>query len=821
MKNSIKKTTLLASIFLLQFIFAQEWESTITAQGVVLDEETGEYVETGTSDYIRIGSCDGCHDGFHFGEDEYDLPNGGDTYSDIQIFNYDWLGDQDANQNICNNLEFYVDKHALHGPEFLSEWLISGSTNPSSQITQVRLSWTIDNLINDIDIFLYIGDMSYDMKNQSSLIINSNELYTEIDFYTSTPTVNVKILSGGCANEGTTAYYIDEDGDGWGTGQSTAYCAGFESEGWVPNNSDLNDQLFCGSNEIDQCNVCNGENSDDLGCGWFEPSPSGCDSTCGSTLENDDCGVCDGGNNDLDDCGVCFGGNSDLDDCGVCFGGNSDLDDCGECNGFNQACTNEMFGDGPQNFSAFIDDGNIELEWDQPNYPSENGIVGFNIYIQNEQTEFIANTAEEFFSLSDYSEGTFCVSAYDQFNNESNYTCTEASAMITMDFELLNEANLISFRGIPEDGSVGSIFSSLGDNISGVIGEGVAANNLGNDFWVGALANIEPTSGYWIKLNNAPIQSFTIEAYPTDPNINYNLNVGHNLISYVGNDGMGISEAIPDEYENSFTGIIGQGVATIQLTAGWVGALVAFNHLKGYWVKVDEDMDFHWNITEDLVRESRPKIHIQKPIPAEFIYAQSMQQAFYFVENINIDDYDLLEDDWIIAYYDDTVIGARQWNGKYSDIPVMGIDGSDETFGYIEEGMIPEFKLFRESTGELLILEADGIAPWVNNGLTLIALYTQTQLINSDFPINTTIHGAYPNPFNPISTINFSLSENSQIELSIHNMNGEKIENLYNGYKNSGFHQIVWNAENMPSGMYFFTLNNPDGIHTQKLLLLK
>ena len=151
----------------------------------------------------------------------------------------------------------------------------------------------------------------------------------------------------------------------------------------------------------------------------------------------------------------------------------------------------------------------------------------------------------------------------------------------------------------------------------------------------------------------------------------------------------------------------------------------------------------------------------------------------------------------------------------------MGIDGSDKTFGYIEEGMKPEFKLFKKSTGELLTLEADLIAPWANNGLTLITLYAQAQSMNFDIPTSTIIKGAYPNPFNPISTIEFSLSKNSQIELSIHNVNGEKVETLYNGYRNIGSHQIMWNAEHYPSGMYFFTLNTPDGIHNHKLILLK
>ncbi|SVD22398.1 uncharacterized protein METZ01_LOCUS375252, partial [marine metagenome] len=41
------------------------------------------------------------------------------------------------------------------------------------------------------------------------------------------------------------------------------------------------------NSDQDSCGVCNGNDADDLGCGCFEPGPSGCDNTCGSTLEND------------------------------------------------------------------------------------------------------------------------------------------------------------------------------------------------------------------------------------------------------------------------------------------------------------------------------------------------------------------------------------------------------------------------------------------------------------------------------------------------------------------------------------------------------
>ena len=48
------------------------------------------------------------------------------------------------------------------------------------------------------------------------------------------------------------------------------------------------------------------------------------------------------------------------------------------------------------------------------------------------------------------------------------------------------------------------------------------------------------------------------------------------------------------------------------------------------------------------------------------------------------------------SIYDDVVVGARMWNGQYTDIPAMGYDPTDEnTFGYCEKGDIPTFKLYK------------------------------------------------------------------------------------------------------------------------------
>ena len=392
-----------------------------------------------------------------------------------------------------------------------------------------------------------------------------------------------------------------------------------------------------------------------------------------------------------------------------------------------------------------------------------------------------------------------------------------ASPLVTMDFELLHESNLISFLGIPEDSTVVGIFAPLADNAQGLIGQGVATSNLGSGNWVGSLNSLEPTSGYWLKLVDPPVESFVIEAYPTDPYINYTLIQGQNIISYVGSDGMGISEAIPDEFENKFYGVIGEGTATIQINEGnWVGSLTQFDNLKGYWVQVDEDMDFNWNIPEYLVRESAPKGIKQRILPSEFMYVQSTQQAFYFVKDANIDGFDLLEDDFLIAYYDNTVIGARQWNGQYTDVPAMGFDGFDDTFGYIESDLTPDFKIYRESTGELIDMMAKDIAPWNNNEMTFISLSRKQEI-----PNNIVLNPAYPNPFNPSTQLSFDIVHEGLINLSVYDINGRLMEVLKSGQVSAGNNLIEWNAESYASGIYFVQLLSDDLSLSQKLILVK
>jgi hypothetical protein len=75
------------------------------------------------------------------------------------------------------------------------------------------------------------------------------------------------------------------------------------------------------------------------------------------------------------------------------------------------------------------------------------------------------------------------------------------------------------------------------------------------------------------------------------------------------------------------------------------------------------------------------------------------------------------------------------------------------------------------------------------------------------------MHGSYPNPFNPSTTINFDLPEPSHISLVVYDVLGRKVAELENGMKEAGYHSTTWNANKVASGIYFarFTATNVRG----------
>ncbi len=90
-----------------------------------------------------------------------------------------------------------------------------------------------------------------------------------------------------------------------------------------------------------------------------------------------------------------------------------------------------------------------------------------------------------------------------------------------------------------------------------------------------------------------------------------------------------------------------------------------------------------------------------------------------------------------------------------------------------------------------------------------------------DLPVAYGLGANYPNPFNPATTLSFSMAETGQATLSVHNLAGETVATLWNGLAQRGTHEVVFDAAALPSGLYLYTLTSAQGVQTRKMVLAK
>ena len=88
-------------------------------------------------------------------------------------------------------------------------------------------------------------------------------------------------------------------------------------------------------------------------------------------------------------------------------------------------------------------------------------------------------------------------------------------------------------------------------------------------------------------------------------------------------------------------------------------------------------------------------------------------------------------------------------------------------------------------------------------------------------PLEFSLKGCYPNPFNPTTTIGYDVSNISNVNISIYNTNGQLVDVLADRIHEPGEYSIVWNAQGYTSGVYIVKLIAGEFVDTQKMMLIK
>ena len=88
-------------------------------------------------------------------------------------------------------------------------------------------------------------------------------------------------------------------------------------------------------------------------------------------------------------------------------------------------------------------------------------------------------------------------------------------------------------------------------------------------------------------------------------------------------------------------------------------------------------------------------------------------------------------------------------------------------------------------------------------------------------PEEFSLRGAYPNPFNPTTSLTLDIPEAGQVSVQVYNLIGQVVATLASGYMDADTYTLTWDASNMSSGMYFVKAETAGKVSTQKLMLMK
>lgn len=116
--------------------------------------------------------------------------------------------------------------------------------------------------------------------------------------------------------------------------------------------------------------------------------------------------------------------------------------------------------------------------------------------------------------------------------------------------------------------------------------------------------------------------------------------------------------------------------------------------------------------------------------------------------------------------------------------------------------------------------EREKIAYWLETGIhpdSVVGIHETREAVATNF----VLHQNYPNPFNPTTTISFSVPYKAPVSLTIYNTLGQEVAKLVDEVKPAGTHQVTFDTQNLPGGIYLYVLRSAEVSIAKKLALIK
>jgi len=313
--------------------------------------------------------------------------------------------------------------------------------------------------------------------------------------------------------------------------------------------------------------------------------------------------------------------------------------------------------------------------------------------------------------------------------------------------------------------------------------------------------------GYQAKLNEP--DTLVISGIQVSPETSIPLRRGWNIVAYFPAGDIPAQDAFANIAERLEMAKDGEG--RFYRPANRFSNMGNLTRGRGYQVKVTDDCELVWNDPNERM----------VGLTSEHI---SPQERFFTVKtdrnmSVLIDCPDLgIEEIGVITSDGICVGAARAIRGKPIGLAVWG---DDPTTAEKDGALVGDSLMIRVWMHNK---ELDFSAEWlVEDGIYDPDGFAQVILTTSgpQFPSDFILSDPYPNPFNSSTAIVYSLPNNAAIKIGVYDLAGKEVAVVFDGVHQAGTYSSVWQADNVPSGIYICRLNAGDRTQSVKLLLVR
>lgn len=390
--------------------------------------------------------------------------------------------------------------------------------------------------------------------------------------------------------------------------------------------------------------------------------------------------------------------------------------------------------------------------------------------------------------------------------------------------------NLISFNRMAVNDSVPNILAELIDEGNLVIlssfdqswGGALTydpANPEFSDLWF-----MDPEHGYWLKTLVEDTLTVTGESFwPDNP---LALEAYWNLVSYLPEESREVERALASidglyELVSGFDG----GALTYVPGEDPFNTLDVLSNGFGYWIKMLYPADLSYNFVPGAFRDFPAWDPAREFAGGDRDFATTPWWDSFFGE-VRVNGNPLPQGEVLDAYDPDGVLCGQftvDSEGFYGFMPVYGDDPNTEA----DEGAEIDDIISIHWDGHVIAVAPAEMAWQGSQILHRMDIDGIVTAIDEEaLPQITRLHRAYPNPFNPKTTIRYELAKDTQVSLRIFDASGRMVSVLVNGREDAGRKEVNWMGRDdagrpLPSGIYFYRFEADGIVESQKMLLLK